>query len=112
MSTTNYLQAVRQKLTNPQNWTQGAMARDSDKMSVAELSPAAVCWCLLGAMIACNRQNGLSSASTNDNITAGSNIISQLAFKRSHSSISVFNDTSTHAQVLSLLDEAIEISNQ
>ena len=104
MNTTQYLQTVRQKISNPQHWTKGAFARDSNGMAVMELNEEAVCWCIMGAVFACDN--------TNDQFVDGVYIVSQLIFTMGYPTVSSFNDSSTHEQVLSMLDAAIEISKQ
>ena len=44
---------VAELLAKPENWTQGAHARDSEGRAVHWKSPEAVCWCLEGATLRC-----------------------------------------------------------
>lgn len=44
---------VRELLSEEGKWTQGAYARDAVGKSVALNAPAAVCWCLKGALNRC-----------------------------------------------------------
>ena len=46
----NILGRARQILATPAHWTQDAMARDAAGNPVHPQSPAAVCWCIGGAL--------------------------------------------------------------
>lgn len=37
-------------LSSPAKWTQGAMARDADSVTISAINPDAICWCLDGAL--------------------------------------------------------------
>jgi hypothetical protein len=96
------LMRVRQLIEKPENWTQKAYARDAngrpldpegegDDIKYAK-DEKATCWCLNGAGFKCGiDENALRDA---------------LGFDGDFSHD--WNDTHTHAEVLSLLDSAIE----
>src|SRR4051812_18070843 len=44
------LQAARERLSRPERWTQGALARSQAGAEVFGYDPAAVCWCVRGAL--------------------------------------------------------------
>jgi hypothetical protein len=45
--------SVSELLSDPKRWTQGALARDKNGEAVSPFSPAAVAWCVLGALFKC-----------------------------------------------------------
>lgn len=50
MTTNEVLKNISKLLDSPDKWTTGALAVDSDGLSVPTLSEDAVSWCLLGAL--------------------------------------------------------------
>ncbi len=44
---------IRELLSEPKHWTQGAFAKDCDGITVPPSHPRAVCWCLIGAAHRC-----------------------------------------------------------
>jgi hypothetical protein len=88
------LKAARQLITDPAKWTQGWFARNAAGENVNALSQSAVCFCALGAL---DKFNAVPA--TIDAITR--QLPSDLV------TISKFNDTHTHAEVLALFDAAI-----
>lgn len=51
-SIADILERAADRLSKPDAWTQGALARDANGEKVEPESPAAVCWCLSGALMA------------------------------------------------------------
>ncbi len=103
------LQAVYRLIEKPENWTQGAYARpsadalfenemDGDANIANAKSPEATCWCLWGAAHAC----GIGTASPIDLD------FSQALGLKHCTDPNDFNDTHTHAEVLALLQSAID----
>lgn len=87
--------AARAKIEDPKNWTQGECARDSKGKEVHSRNERAVCWCSIGAIAhASGFYYGFDKT-----IAALESVIP--------GSISTFNDTHTHAEVLAKFDEAI-----
>lgn len=112
-----YLESVRKLIADPEYWTQGAMARDRVGRDVDEVSPDAVCWCLGGAINnvyedlyhgLTERCNMIIASLTRMKV---SEKLSQLAYGYNTdypmSSLTHFNDTHSHSEVLELLDQAI-----
>lgn len=91
------LKAARQLISDPAKWTQGELARDADGKQVPPLDDNATCWCSIGA---------LRKAAGFGDIYKGP--FGALYFKvPTKGSVSDFNDTHTHAEVLALFDAAI-----
>lgn len=51
MTTVEVLKAARSLLSEPDRWTQGTYARDADGKAVPPSDPAAVCFCIHGAIL-------------------------------------------------------------
>lgn len=99
MTTSEVLRTARAKIEKPENWTQGAWARDADQHDMMPQMAGACSFCAMGAV---QFITGESEAF----------YVSMQALKRSletaHVSVLAFNDTHTHAEVLALFDRAIE----
>ena len=93
------LTAVRELLSDPKRWTQGAMARDAQGNGVGHSSSDAACWCLDGAIRYAERHKPWRP---------GSPAFAALRERLHYTSVAMFNDSSEHAEVLALLDRAIE----
>ena len=89
------LKAMRRRLAKRANWTQGAGARNRHGKPVRPESVSAVRWCLVGA--------------TFMTTTPWWRVIGILKHCSGSPCMSAWNDRKgrTHAEVLSLLDEAI-----
>ena len=83
--------AVRELLADPARWTQEVVARTSLGEEVDARDPEAVCWCLYGA---CKKVGGAYFTDIVSNAVPGI-------------SIGMFNDTSTHEEVLAFLNQEI-----
>lgn len=93
------LEIARAKISDPQNWTQGAEARDENGIAVLATRPNASCFCVLGACI-----------SACDGWLVAPALISELGTQIGPGmSVVGFNDqpSTTHADVLALFDGAI-----
>ncbi len=98
------LTGARKLIENQQRWTQGAWGRDEDGNLVSYTSEHAVCWCSEGALkvVSGGRWELYSGA--------------RIALERALSaqgeatSLTGFNDTHNHNEVLALFDKAIEIA--
>lgn len=109
MTTLDVLQAVRDRLREPQDWTQGAWARDNFGKPVGVFHLGAVCWCLDGALgLACESFVGRDSAvrelaRTNSMLVDDYTDASLLAWVRR------WNDDPdrTHAEVIDLIDRTM-----
>jgi hypothetical protein len=84
------VQAVKELLSDPSRWTQGEFARDDDGYRVNIDSSTAVKWCLLGACIKLRVDSGL--------------LYDHLKKKDIKiDSLTGFNDTHTHSEVMDAL---------
>lgn len=97
MTAKQILIAARQLIANPEHWTQHVMARSASGLKAsAENDPSATCFCPMGAVIR----------------TVGFNSKIDEPFRHLRKffegSISKFNDSHTHAEVLAKFDEAIQ----
>lgn len=85
------LKAVRELLSEESRWTTAAAARDVSGKPVYPLSPAAVKWCVLGAL---QKVIGLSSATQpTSRWVLGCEALQEVGIE--------------HAEVIALLDKAI-----
>jgi hypothetical protein len=101
MNIKEILIAARAKIERPENWTQGVFARDSQGRDVTAKDKTSVCWCALGAVIATNISYEDEELATN---------YLRIELDAYGNSITKFNDTSTHAEVLAMFDRAISVS--
>lgn len=92
------LQKARDLIADPAHWTQKASARSAEGNSVSVRSPKAESFCTLGAI---DRVVGHDSG-----FYDATHFIYQVI--GSADSIAQFNDSHTHAEVLDVLDVAIE----
>ena len=94
MTPAEQLRAARALISNPDNWTQGKFARDWTGKETTPSATDAFCWCAVGALE-----------------KVGSNAEPFKALRWSLPtgcrSISSFNDSHHHAEVLALFDKAI-----
>ena len=94
------LHGMRELLAEPSRWTQGAFARDKEGSDQAVAHPEATCFCLVGAARIVTHLD--------DDVT--NTVVAHLAAitrQRGCSCVALYNDASTHAEVLDLLDTAI-----
>ncbi len=99
--TREFLQRVRAIISDPSHWTQGALARGADGKS-ANVTDRATCWCLVGAFYATAEEGGVDFFFIEEAMFAVS-----CRLPDSSISISNYNDTHEHADVIALLDRAI-----
>lgn len=105
MSVAQMLKDAKALIADPAHWTQGTPARDaSGKPLSNEESPAAVCWCSIGALARVANADPAPLYHLYPvarhylyKATAGASIIN-------------FNDTHTHAEVMELWDKAIQLA--
>ncbi len=81
-------------LQDPSHWTQGTFAKSQSGKEVNPKSPIAVCWCLRGAIAKC--YTGFESEAIEKLNTALPHNVSMIHF----------NDTSTHKEIVALLEKA------
>ena len=103
MTITENLQAARDLITDPNKWTQFAVARNSGNQITLASSPDAVCWCAFGAL--------QYTYSRDQEFRDLLNIMTYLdSFM--NGSVGIYNDTHTHKEVLAAFDRAIEASKE
>lgn len=92
------LVSARELLSDEKRWTKGNMARDAAGADVNPRGKKAVCWCVVGAVM----KSPLGRLYQGDAIDRIYRVVG--------GSIGGFNDapTTTHADVLRVLDAAIE----
>lgn len=106
MAVRDALVAIRELLSVPERWTKGADSRDANGDPAGLYSErGAVCWCLDGAIFATAGKFGVASRDV-------MNVVDRQVRRRvgdEHYNAPTYNDdeTTTHADILSLLDEAI-----
>ena len=105
MSVLEYLQAVRERLAVPERWTQGEYARDEMGMATGSCCYDAQCWCLLGAVF---RESESLDADSNADSEALD--LLQEAVGSKGKGLAEWQDAPgrTHAEVLAVIDAAIE----
>jgi hypothetical protein len=98
------IQAVEDRLTDPEKWTKGHGARDQHGTPVATGSVYATCWCMEGALMLEHYKVALAPW------RQANNYIRDAAIERTRGLLGLveFNDLpqTTHADVLALLQEA------
>lgn len=95
MKLSEVLRSARAKIEKAENWTQGEIARDT-RGRCNPKSPNAECWCAVGSI---DVVTGYDVDDYGDSLE----ILETLAGM----ALDHFNDTHTHAEVLSLFDRAI-----
>lgn len=100
------LKAIRELLSVPERWTQGTGARNELGYKVAISNDQAVCWCIDGAAVKVTTRGGGGGGS----ILRYEALVQ--AFAYIHPDFVWWNDAPerTHAEVLALLDKAIDIA--
>jgi hypothetical protein len=102
MSTLAILKGARALITEPSAWSQIYLARGADGNPTEPTSPNARCFCALGAIECLKLIDGsYGSGSYASAVGALREAIGPCL------SVSVFNDTHTHAEVLAAFDRAI-----
>jgi len=106
MSALDILTKARELIADPARWTQGALARTTNRETVSPYDNSAICWCLVGA---CSRASATDEAS-DDFGPALAALEDACVAAGGGASIPSFNDQPgrTHAQVLAVLDAATE----
>lgn len=103
MNALELLQAAKAKIADPKNWTKTHLARNDKGVPRMPLDADAVCWCAIGA---------ISSVVSIYNGYAGTAVqrLTAAVFERGPEiTVGVYNDTHSHADVMSLFDRAIEL---
>lgn len=93
------LEAMREKIKDPKHWIQGTNAENANDQAVPAVSSNACKFCLSGAAMNIAKDSDLKWYAPIDELRKF--VPGQLA------GVPAFNDNSTHAQVICLLDCAI-----
>lgn len=96
MSALTGLVVLRDRISSRKRWCQGALAKNKYGLRVSPDSTDAVSWCLVGAL-----QTVSLSAHVGEVLMSG-------LPKSYYGTLSHYNDTHTHAEVLQVVDRAIE----
>lgn len=98
MKTLEVLRKARELISKPEHWTRHKYARDVRGLPAPVHDEAAFCFCALGALRKVNNKHS--------DFCRPATVLAS-ALPESITSVSVFNDTRTHAEVLALFDKAI-----
>jgi hypothetical protein len=122
MQPLDILKAARERIAKPENWTQGAYARCVTVQSLADPTIktmvaldelGANCWCAVGAVRRVNNAKFLDPASTNYQAIQA---LAQAVHRKVPDAdpevdplgtVTSFNDTHDHDDVLAIFDDAI-----
>lgn len=94
------LRRARKRIENRRAWTKGQLARDAEGSPVDARSPAAVCFCAEGAIV----------AETNSLFSHAFNYLGAALGRKANGCVFTFNDSSSHPAVLRLFDRAIALA--
>ena len=115
----NILKATREIVSDPANWTQGALSRDSNGARTNILDPRTTCYCTLGALTKAMTDRVMAVKKLvpedcypelADQYDVHFNEITAFLDKLAGDDIVNFNDDpdTTHADVINLLDLAVD----
>ena len=94
---------TRSALENPDNWGQRYLATDRFGHPVAVNDPTASRRCLLGGVTYC----AIAGDYPDEAVYEAEQLLDQLICD---AGLLTFNDTATHAEVMDILDQAIDVS--
>jgi hypothetical protein len=90
---------ARQVIQTPEQWTQHVIARDAEETMIFPESDRAVCWCSMGALQKAKSALNAYSGPYEEACDLLCDVIG--------GSVTVFNDTHKHEEVLEMFDKAI-----
>lgn len=96
MNALEVLKESRKLIAQPEQWTQGTLARDEQGFATELYDANAVCFCAIGAIEKVNCGN----AGYNAHIALTKTVGEEVNFAE-------YNDTHSHAEVLAVWDETI-----
>jgi hypothetical protein len=103
------LKEARALISDPEQWVQQHMALNAQGCPCPADDPDAVCWCLFGAITkVCEALPGDFDSKLYARVDVAELLYGILA---RGVSVMMFNDNSTHAEVLELCDEAIALGS-
>ncbi len=98
MNTVQILKDARALIADEKNWTQRVSARNKSGLEVPVLNSEASCFCAVGALD--RFTNGIAFGSA-------AYLLLKKEAGAKYLTVSDFNDTHTHAEVLAIFDRAI-----
>lgn len=98
---------TRNLLTDPEKWTQGVAARTKEKRACNYNDQNATCWCLVGGLWHSISQQKWEYGEDMIWIKVRS-LADREAFKEGYHSCTALNDSVSHEEILSFLDECID----
>lgn len=101
---------MKQLIEKPEHWGQYSIAQRQDGCPTTPIDPQAHSFCLLGAFdkATFGGWDGCAEA----NRTAKDALFKSLSQTQHRGSLATYNDTHTHSEVMSLIDNAMEIWKQ
>lgn len=113
--TVQLLEAAKAKIVEPNNWTTGAMARDSNGKVVFSNDSSAIKFDAVGALLCATHEDmdkhGTHLAHHEIGILLDQAVEKSIPlFEQPHISIGEFNDTHSHERVIELFDIAIGLA--
>lgn len=97
MTTLQILKEARLLISDPERWTKGTFARNSENDPVLPDDKQAVCWCAVGSV---------GKVCETDSEGFGK-VTNELSLIVAPDFIGDFNDTHSHPEVLAMFDKAI-----
>jgi hypothetical protein len=107
MTGTDVLVAAQELITDKKNHTVGYFARSKDGYPSMPKDTGATCWCLYGAVIKVAPNDDALMGAVQHLLDAIEKITGNM-----EGSITTYNDDHTHAEILQLVDDAIELSKE
>ena len=107
------LQGMRDLLTEPVHWTTGSRARNARGEYVAPSHQNAVCWCIVGAYQKVSRElSDKDVYALFSNGLAGTYLQDAVNLQGRFANPWLFNDCTTHSQVIALIDSALVLAKK
>lgn len=112
LTTKEVLIKARELISKPENWIQGAVARNKYGVSTQAISPDAVCWCAVGALGAVACEYVIFNKTAHILEYAIQTQFPKVDGRPTTISIEEFNDYfATHEKILETFDRAIELAD-
>ena len=106
-TTVEILKAARDLIAKPANWTQGEYARGPDGTPFIEVVPEATCFCSIGAVA-----KVMGCPVLEADRSEAVRLLVEAAEASIPSELTIFNDESTHSEVLALFSKAISSAEE
>jgi hypothetical protein len=109
-STVEILRAARERISDPERWTQGSFARSANDEPISPFSSRASCWCARGALYwVCASVSGAYGA---ERFLEAALVDLEVVCDPAKEAIAQANDGGTHDDVLALYDRAISLAEE